>query len=483
MRHDRQHGCAATLRAMATIVVFASLSNGCAFVMQDKIHYVADPAERSAASCDPNESAVAGDRILGIALSGGGSRAAVFGAAALEAMSEHGILGQASHLSSVSGGSLAASYFLTHPSACDEQQTQTTAGACWRDYFVDFKEQMRFDYRSRVIARNAQPTRFSSPTRRVISLQEELDKRFLGGATFGELGSSPVLLINATSYDERRRFVFSNACLAAGAAGSSVASQDLDGKRFRVMAQQALAQPALQAFTFSYSECPRMIPGDLPVSLAVAASAAFPPAIGPVSIEAPSECDGGTTEWWHLGDGGAIENSGTDSLDEVLLRRLAADGPPLKTALILSVDAGKRLDPEDLKLEKNFEMYSTPARVNLVVESPRVRGQAYHDIFWDELVDELRKEGIGYEKITFRFSEAQLDEVPNSCSGELFGTELIREHLLGIATDFTIDECSADLLEIAAHQLVHATLDDAAVSRLTSSGFPIHTGRDCAAIR
>ena len=109
--------------------------------------------------------------------------------------------------------------------------------------------------------------------------------------------------------------------------------------------------------------------------------------------------------------------------------------------------------------------------------------ETYHDIFWDELVDELSKEGIGYEKITFRFSDAQLDELPVSCREEIFGEELIHQVLLDIATDFTIEECQADLLEMAAHQLVHATLDDEAVSRLTSSGFPIHTGRDCAVIR
>src|SRR5687768_15763849 len=59
--------------------------------------------------------------VIGIALSGGGSRAAYFGAAGLEALAQlraapgqPSLLEQTSYLSSVSGGSVASSYFATH---------------------------------------------------------------------------------------------------------------------------------------------------------------------------------------------------------------------------------------------------------------------------------------------------------------------------------------------------------------------------------
>jgi predicted acylesterase/phospholipase RssA len=482
MGYDTEYKCDFMLRAAAVVglLTFALFSSGCAFLYPDKIHHVVKPSEQPTARCDLGDREEPADRILGVALSGGGSRAAVFGAAALEALSEHGILGQVSHLSSVSGGSLAASYFLVQPPSCEETATQEAEQACWHDYFSEFKGQMRANYWRRMLLRNSRPWRFSSATRRATSLQEVLDNRFLHGKTFGELGSRPVLLINATSYDETRRFVFSNACLAEGAVDPSGGSTAHAGKRYRIMAEKALAQRALQAFTFSRPQCIRPVPSDLPVSLAVSTSAAFPPLTGPVSIEAPSACDGGEPEWWHLGDGGVIENSGTDSLEEILLRRLTDEGPPLKKALILSVDAGGHPDPEKLKRRKNFKMYSNPPRAGLVVDSPRVRGQAYHDIFWDELVDELAKEGIGYEKITFPYSEAELDDLPGSCSGKMPGEETIRDLLLEIPTDLKIDECDADLLELAAHQLVHETFDDETARRLRSEGLSIHTGRDCA---
>jgi len=472
------------MRLAAGLVALALFSSGCAFLNHDKIHHVVNPSAQPTDRCDLEERAEPEDRILGIALSGGGSRAAVFGAAALEALAEHGVLGQVSHLSSVSGGSLAASYFLANPPACEESATPEMEQACWHEYFSEFKEHMRGHYRNRAIMRNSQPARASSPTRRATSLQEVFDNKFLHGKTFGELDSRPVLLINATSYDETRRFVFSNACFTARAVDPSGGSTIHDGKRYRTMAEKALAQQAVQASTFSRPECTLPVPSDLPVSLAVAASAAFPPALGPVSIEAPSACVGGEPEWWHLGDGGAIENLGTDALEEIFLRRLADGTPPLEKTWILSVDAGTHPDPaEKLKAEKNFKMYTTPARASLVLDSTRVRGQAYHDIFWDELVDELTKEGIGYEEITFQYSRAVLDDPPDSCSAKLSGEEAIRDRLLEIPTDFNIDNCDADLLEMAAHQLIHDTFDDEATRRLGSEGLSIHTGRECAMAR
>ena len=480
MGHDLRHGRDSAFRTAAGLVALALLTSGCAFLMPDKIHYVANPSEQPMARCLVEDQSVPTDRILGIALSGGGSRAAVFGAATLEALAEHGVLGQVSHISSVSGGSLAASYFLTHPPACEEAPANGAEQECWREYFTEFKAQMRINYQAGMMLRNARPTRFTSPTRRAKSFQEILDKQFLHSKTFGELESSPMVLINATSYDETRRFVFSNVCLPELDGDSASQPSAQIEKRYQVMAREALAAPALRAKTFSRPECTRPVPGELPLSLAVAASAAFPPAIGPVAMEVPSGCDGGEPEWWHLGDGGVVENAGTDSLDEVLFRRLAAEGPPLEQALILSVDSGVRPDPEQLKRMDNFRMNSNPTLVNLVVITPRVRGQAYHDIFWDEMSSELAKEGIGFEKITFRHSRAELSKLPDSCARKTSDERSMRDRLLEIPTLLMIDECNADLLEAAAHHLVHASFDDEAVHRLTSKGFSVHNGRECA---
>lgn len=450
---------------------------GCGFLVHDKIHHVVDPAQQPTARCELQQAAPPLDRIVGVALSGGGSRAALFAAATLEALAEHGALAQVSHISSVSGGSIAAAYYLAYPPECGVSGTTQEERACRRAYFADFKQQMRVNYQIGMFRRNLQPWRFSSPTRRAISLQEEFDDHFLNGKTFGDLGPHPTLLINATSYDETRRFVFSNTCLPEGP--SVVTSVAPTPNASSVLAEKALAQRALQAFSFSRPDCIRPVPNDLPVSLSVVASAAFPPLSGPISIQSTTGCNDGARQWWHLGDGGVIENSGTDSLEEVLLRRLTIESPPLQSALFLSVDAGLHPDPDKLKSRKNFKMNTSPTLAGLVVDSPRVRGQAYHNIFWDELLTELEREGIGYEKITFTHTEAMLDERPTSCLTKV-PADKVREHLGDIPTKFKVDRCDADLLELAAHQLVHDTFDDATVQRLRGAGFTLAVREPCA---
>ena len=61
--------------------------------------YVLEPLEQGAPpECAPSATKDHPEAIFGLALSGGGSRAAVFGAAAMEALWEHGLLEQESHL-------------------------------------------------------------------------------------------------------------------------------------------------------------------------------------------------------------------------------------------------------------------------------------------------------------------------------------------------------------------------------------------------
>jgi hypothetical protein len=78
---------------------------GCACAA--KVHYRAE-------SGTPLAPAVAREQpeMIGVAVSGGGSRASVYGAAGLEALWEHGLLERIDYISSVSGGSIAAEYYV-----------------------------------------------------------------------------------------------------------------------------------------------------------------------------------------------------------------------------------------------------------------------------------------------------------------------------------------------------------------------------------
>src|SRR5262249_22960087 len=99
------------------------------------------------------------DLLLGVALSGGGSRAAVFGAAALEALGRirvpggGSVLEQVAYVSSVSGGSVAAAYYGQHKPP-RETPVLTQTGDYTTEYqafFSKFHEQVAQNFEGALI--------------------------------------------------------------------------------------------------------------------------------------------------------------------------------------------------------------------------------------------------------------------------------------------------------------------------------------------
>ena len=480
------------------VLLSALLSTGCVFFLDDSIHYTLDGVENPPVHeqvCI--DDAASGGRMFGVALSGGGSRAAVFAAAGLEALWEHGLLDQITHVSSVSGGSMASSYLVANKPTCDQLTGQDEQEECWRAFFADYQDAMRRNYLYRTIARNLMPHRFLSPTRRATSFKEELDRRFLHHRTFGEIQPGPasagqpvrpVLLINGTSYDAGRRFVFANACLSENLPGTASAR----GQRSQAAARKALERDGLRALSFSGDGCARAIPGDFPVSLAVATSAAFPPAMGPVTIEAPDSCEAGEPQWWHLGDGGIIENRGTDTLEEILLRDRAAGGG-LDRVFLLSLDAGSKTTAGSRWGLRNTDMWTNAAGISTVVDAPRTAAREYHDIFWKEMRTNLEQDGIDFDLLVLEYTMANLDRWPESCTPRqrrrpndrdpigiwarrsipLASPAPTPEDFKGIDTSLMISTCHADLLTLAAHQLVHDQMNGEAGRRLEELGFSV----------
>jgi predicted acylesterase/phospholipase RssA len=452
-----------TLRAgIAGAVVWVAAQTGCAFLLPDRIHWTVQPgADTRCPEAAPAE-------IFGVALSGGGSRAAVYGAAGLEALWEHGLLDRVSHLSSVSGGSIAGAYFASKRPDCDAETTPLAAEACWRAFFAEFKRAMRYDYAwASELRQLRHPNRWLSPTRRATSFQEVLDREFLKGSTFGQLKASaapgaregrppaPALLVNAASYDEARRFVFSNLCIGN-------------------------PTDAVRAASFARPGCPTPTPGDVPVSLAVTASAAFPGLFGPVALEVAPSCSVSHPEWWHLGDGGMIDNLGADTLEELVQEAAGAGPGRLSVAAILAFDAEQRLRTDDLKHLSNYTLLSRDP--NRIVVVTKARGSVYHDLVWDRTRLELAGRGIRTERIVLRYMDAELESWPASCGREARSTAAsvasIRDRLEEIRTLLSIDDCGADLLERAAHQVVHASLNGEPGERLRELGIPFRAASE-----
>lgn len=162
------------------------------------------------------------DMVLGVALSGGGSRAALFGASGLEALARvrapggGSVLDQVTHLSSVSGGSLAASYFaMKKPSK--GTMVLGPDGALTEEYkafFAATKEEVSQDFERALLWRQIGSFRWIfDPASAAQSLTELFTERLLGPVTMGDLsarevrGDAPRLIINTTLYNNGRRLL------------------------------------------------------------------------------------------------------------------------------------------------------------------------------------------------------------------------------------------------------------------------------------
>lgn len=414
------------------------LVSGCAFFKADKIHYTWNPdtiPQCSDCNTDAHSAGEDAQRttvFVGLALSGGGARASVFGAAAIEALERANLMDRVHYISSVSGGGFAASYYaLKKPKICDDG-----ALSCAENSFAVFKQTMRQNYLSQMTKRQlTKPGRITSPTRRLSSLQEVLDREFIDGADFSDLPSSPILLINGARYDDGRRFVFSTKAIPEGDSGIAPFTEE-----------------TLRTASFSLPGCPYATPDDFSLALAIAISAGFPPLLGPAAIEAPSECASEQMQFWHLGDGGILDNSGVESLEDFALR---AEPNRPQTIVIFAMDAGRSTSADVMMNTRNLKLWtSDPGRVVDIVGK---RANAYRDVV---LNNAYKNSGVEFHFLDMRYTDAQITEWPPSCGARENDAAAISAHLAAIPTNFKITDCDADLMELAAHDLVERALAD-----------------------
>ena len=140
---------------------------------------------------------------VGLALSGGGSRAANFSLAAMQQLDEIGLLSNVMAISSTSGGGLAGAYYSIHGSNID---------------WPTAKELFRTNFINKWIARNLYPHNllgvFFTHRDRADLMAEVLDDTLFSKATFNDLGKEagpgrPIWIANATNVTNKGlRFTF-----------------------------------------------------------------------------------------------------------------------------------------------------------------------------------------------------------------------------------------------------------------------------------
>ena len=447
--------------AAGAILLCAVLLAGCASAIA--LHV---PKAQSIPSCigpAPDD-----DLLLGVALSGGGSRAAVFGGAALEALGRirvpgaDSVLQHVKYISSVSGGSVATAYYAENkPSR--ETPVLTPSGDYteeYRTFFSKYREQISQNFEGPLIRRQLATFRWINSALAARSLTEVLSERLLGKVTLGELsarqmrGDIPAILINAAFFNTGRRFLitttspdvtrydlFADLRRSAAAREASVEFPPLSQRMWE-------AVTPLTPLDLHFDPCPMALAG------AVAASASFPPLVGPTTFRIE-----GDNRYWHVGDGGLYENSGTETLFSAFLKKLQEK--KTKRALIFAFDSSYPFEVGDRLLSRRSQPFSILtydfSRIPGIMEQ---RAYAYNHLFFRTLRTQGVIPGVDIFRVLFLHHvdarwRGDLSDLPEVCHGSLRTPAEITERLAEIPTRFKIvSECDRQLLITAASKVV-----------------------------
>ncbi len=213
---------------------------------------------------------------VGIAMSGGGSRAANFSTAILLELEEMGFLDAATALSSVSGSSLSAAYYGLFGNERNRWNREKVRQSFLTDFQTHWLARWFFP-----------PYMFAywiTDFDRSDIMKAVFDRFLFQGKTFKDMGEiGPKILINATSLISEKKFVFTE-------------------KEFRNLHSR------IDTF---------------PVSEAVMASGAFPGAFHNVTVR-----NFRAESYVHLFDGGPSDNLGIETLLSIVQRLYAAETKP-----------------------------------------------------------------------------------------------------------------------------------------------------------
>lgn len=390
-----------------------------------------DAYYRTAPNDDPSKP------LVGLALSGGGNRSAIYasyviellGSLAITTMPEgpsgrveaQSFLDQVQYISSVSGGGFAAAYFGTHfePEGYTPLATSLQPSSTYAANFLKFHHAMSHNWEAPLLFGWGELVPSSSNASRLV---KAVDKSFLNKATFGSLfelesrssdpnnryarKAAPRLIFNATNYNSGRRFVMTTVpqvafCMNIHDLIESVL--EAKGKDALTVIPPEPDDSTCQAneFTpdgFNHLQLPKdditsVQSSNFELAQAVVTSGAFPVVVGPIAYKAEALKDG----YLHLVDGGVTDNSGIESIAQLFLNKLnhpsqyKLPDKDKQTGLILEINAGLPFDGDGGRIVKDltpwWTMLNDPGRPTDIQES---RVSYYRHVLWMMAKKKLR---------------------------------------------------------------------------------------------
>ena len=375
------------------------------------------------------------------------------------------LIDQISHLSSVSGGSIAAAYYALKKPGREVEvlNADGTLSEAYRAFFERSRADLSQNFQASLIWRQLLSLRWVNSSLAARTLADIFAKRLYGAARMQDIsarekaGDSPGLIVNTTLYNNGRRLAVTT---LPGEAFHYDFFEDLERslqQRGRAMEPAANIRQRWELLRPMTPSEIHMDPCPLPLSGAVTASASFPPLIGPITLRIGEE-----DTYWHVGDGGLYENSGVESLLFLYLKQLQEKRA--KRALVIAFDSsfpfsvgGRRLGLRSLPFSLLTFDFS---RVPCIMEE---RVTTYQALFFRS----LQLEGVFPDSktialIMLRHTDAKwpadLSDLPPACRAApepLRTPEAVRERIAEIPTRLgPPSECDRQLLARAAAKLV-----------------------------
>jgi predicted acylesterase/phospholipase RssA len=411
------------------------------------------------------------DLLFGVALSGGGSRAALFGAAGLEALARvrtadgASVIENIAHLSSVSGGSIAATYYVLKKPGRDVKvlDADETLSDAYRTFFEQYRAAVSQNFETSLIWRQLLSFRWINSALAARTLAEIFQERLFDDARMQDIGvrekagDSPGLIVNTTLYNNGRR-------LALTLLPTEAFEYDFFADLERSLRERGQAMEPVPYIRERWKRMPPMTPPDIhwdpchvPLAGAVTASASFPPLVGPVTLQVSGE-----KTYWHAGDGGLYENQGIETLLFLYLKQIQARRA--KRALMLVFDSSYPFSVGERRLGLRalpFTLLTFDfSRIPSIMEE---RATTYQALFFRA----LQLEGVFPDSrtlygIVLRHTDAKwaadMSDLPPACKAEpkpLESPEAVRERIAEIPTALELpSECDRQLLVAAATKLV-----------------------------
>jgi predicted acylesterase/phospholipase RssA len=330
---------------LSALLVVAS---GCSVFPDSEIVYSRpEPTDESYIPADE------GNFFLAVAVSGGGSRSAVWSAAVLDELYKQvkladgrSITDEIDYISSVSGGSVSSAYW-----CLNKPEVDTTHTSEYDAFFERFLCDMCSNIQGEMISRPREWYRLLlTDEEKGIVLMNELDDRFFSGSTFADLyvrekaHVSPTLIINGTEMDSGAKFIFTTLPRSEFENRSLLASYN--GGTTGIMKSNILYDPEVLGLKFP-SDIGLSI-GEMEVSRAVVASAGVPLLFGPVVLKDETQSTPERDAYLHINDGGISDTLGLETLIQLFMDRY---NRPKKRhyvrGVIIIIDANQHLDPED----------------------------------------------------------------------------------------------------------------------------------------